>query len=85
MIDYGRHGREAVIDPEHTRRKIGLATFSHRLTARSSSSNFVDGNFIEDVTAEIVAEAGANIEAEPINRLALVFDHDRDLRKHEVA
>ena len=86
MIDYGRRGREAVIDPEHTRREI--VSQARDLLAQADRSiafvKFVDGNFIEDVTAEIVAEAGADIEAEPINRLALVFDHGRDLRKHEV-
>ena len=83
MIDYGRRGREAIVDPEITRREVisrivsgeyGNITFIHEIADCS----------VEDVTADILAEAalpelpisGANLQA---NR----FDHARELRKAE--
>jgi hypothetical protein len=84
MIDYGRRGREAIVDPEITRREV---------VARVASGEYRDISFIheiadsavEDITAEILAEAavpeiqaaaGADLQASG-------FDHARDLRKHE--
>jgi phage head maturation protease len=88
MIDYGRRGREAVVDPEVTRREV---------ISRVASGEYKNISFIheiadcavEDVTADILAEAtlpkialteipatGADLQAER-------FDHARDLRKHE--
>jgi len=87
MIDYGRQGREAIVDPEHTRREI-VSQVRDILAKADRSVAFVklvDGNFIEDVTGEIVAEALADIEAEPIDHATLAFDHARDLHKHEAA
>ena len=87
MIDYGRRGREAVVDPEHTRREIVAQARDVIAGAdkRIAFIKFVDGNLVEDVTADVVAEARADIEAEPINRQLNAFDHARDHRKHEVA
>ena len=56
MIDYGRRGREAVVDPEITRREV---------VARVASGEYKNISFIHeiadsavgDVTAEILAEA----------------------------
>ena len=57
MIDYGKRGREAVVDPEITRREV---------VARIRSGEYSDISFIhqirdctcEDITADIMAEAG---------------------------
>jgi hypothetical protein len=83
MIDYGRRGREAIVDPEITRREV---------VSRIASGEYGNISFIheiaefavEDVTAEILSEAalpdidsaGSDLQADP-------FDHVRDLRKHE--
>jgi hypothetical protein len=81
MIDYG--GREAVVDPEVTRREV---------VARIASGEYTDISFIheiaggtvEDVTEEILAEAALpEVELVDVDREANRFDHARDLRKHE--
>jgi hypothetical protein len=84
MIDYGRRGREAIVDPEITRREV---------VSRVASGEYKNISFIheiadcavDDVTADILAEAalpeimdGADLQADR-------FDHARDLRKHEQA
>src|SRR4029434_3347077 len=56
MIDYGRRGREAIVDPEVTRREV---------VARVTSGEYKNISFIhenadavvDDVTAEILAAA----------------------------
>jgi hypothetical protein len=56
MIDYGRRGREAIVDPEITRREV---------VSRVASGEYKDISFIheiadyavDDVTADILAEA----------------------------
>jgi hypothetical protein len=83
MIDYGRRGREAIVDPEITRREV---------ISRVASGEYQNISFIhevadcavEDITADILAEAalpeipsgGADLRADR-------YDHTRDLRKHE--
>jgi hypothetical protein len=83
MIDYGRRGREAVVDPEVTRREV---------VARIASGEYTDISFIheiaggtvEDVTEEMLAEAALpEVELVDVDREADRFDHARDLRKHE--
>lgn len=85
MIDYGRRGREAIVDPEITRREV---------VSRITSSEYRNISFIHeitdcsvaDVTTEIldeaslpdIAETGADLQARH-------FDHIRDLRKHQQA
>ncbi|WP_454634294.1 hypothetical protein [Bradyrhizobium cenepequi] len=85
MIDYGRRGREAIVDPEITRREV---------IARVASGEYRNINFIhevsdaavEDVTADILAEAALpDISATEADLQASAFDHGRDLRKHEQA
>ncbi len=76
MIDYGRRGREAIVDPEITRREVVSRVASGEYKNISSTVN--------DVTAEIMAETalpeipmtGAELQANS-------FDHARDLAKHE--
>jgi hypothetical protein len=84
MIDYGRRGREAVVDPEITRREVvsrvasgeyGNICFIHEIADR----------MVADVTADIMAEAALpEIAATEADLQASRFDHARDLRKHEV-
>ena len=83
MIDYGRRGREAVVDPEITRREV---------IARVASGEYNNISFIHeigdravvDVTEEILAEAVLPEIADSRTDLqASSFDHARDLRKHE--
>jgi hypothetical protein len=83
MIDYGRRGREAVVDPEITRREV---------VARIASGEYrnicfiheIVGDSAEDVTEAIIAEAALpEVEPDEVNLQALAFDHIHDLRKHE--
>ena len=83
MIDYGRRGREAVVDPEITRREVIARIVSGEYKNVSFNHEIAD-SAVEDVTADIFAEAalpeigmaGADLQANE-------FDHIRDLRKHE--
>ena len=83
MIDYGRRGREAVVDPEVTRREV---------VARVASGEYKNICFIhevadrsvEDVTEDILVEAALpEIGYGEADLQASRFDHARDLRKHE--
>jgi hypothetical protein len=83
MIDYGRRGREAIVDPELTRREV---------ISRVASGEYKDISFIheiadqsvDDITAEILeAAALPEISASPVDLQSSRFDHDRDHRKHE--
>jgi hypothetical protein len=83
MIDYGRRGREAIVDPEITRREV---------ISRVASGEYKNISFIHeiadlavnDVTAEIMAESALpEIPATDADLQAGHFDHIRDLRKHE--
>src|ERR1700760_1734107 len=85
MIDYGRSGREAVVDPEITRREVisRIASGEYR---DISFIHEVTGASVDDVTTEILAEAALpELPEEATNLQADRFDHARDLRKHEVA
>lgn len=94
MVDYSDdRTREAIVNPEYTRREI--VSQVRDIMARNRDSvefvKFVDGNFIEDVTAEICGEASFDNAMTAIDALsasdiqAARFDHARDLHKHEVA
>ncbi|MGH6682275.1 MAG: hypothetical protein ACRELF_19625 [Gemmataceae bacterium] len=83
MIDYGRRGREAVVDPEITRREVvsRLASGEYR---NISFIHEIAGHSVEDVTEEILAEAALpEIAVADVDPKASDFDHARDLRKHE--
>jgi hypothetical protein len=82
MIDYGRRGREAIVDPEVTRREVVSRIVSGEYKNISFIHEIADHS-VGDITAEILAEAalpeipaGADLQADR-------FDHARDLRKHE--
>jgi hypothetical protein len=83
MIDYGRRGREAIVDPEITRREVVSRVTSGEY-GNISFIHEIAGSQVDDITAEILAEAalpeippcGADLQASR-------FDHARDLRKAE--
>ena len=85
MIDYGRRGREAIVDPEITRREVISRVASGEYQNISFIHEIADCS-VDDVTADILSAAalpeirttGANLQAEH-------FDYHHDLRKHERA
>ena len=84
MIDYGRRGREAVVDPDITRREIIARVMSGEYR-NISFIHEIAGASVEDITADILAEATLpEIEPEEIDLQAARLDHLRDLRKHTV-
>jgi hypothetical protein len=85
MIDYGRRGREAIVDPEITRREIIARIVSGEYRNISFIHEIAD-SAVEDVTADILGEAALpEISTESDDLQAVRFDHARDLRKHEPA
>ncbi len=83
MIDYGRRGREAVVDPEITRREVIARVASGEYGNVSFIHEIVD-RVVDDVTEDILAEAALpETAADGAGLQASRFDHARDLRKHE--
>lgn len=83
MIDYGRRGREAVVDPEITRRDV-IARIASGEYKNISFIHEITDQAVEDVTEEILAEAALpEIASTEADLQASRFDHARDLRKHE--
>ena len=83
MIDYGRQGREAVVDPEITRREVISRIASGEYRNISFIHEIVE-NAVEDVTDAILTEAALpEIPSEDADLHAIRLDHARDLRKHE--
>jgi hypothetical protein len=83
MIDYGRRGREAIVDPEITRREVIARVASGEYRNISFIHEIAD-SAVDDITAEILAEAALpEIQAPDADLQASQFDHARDLRKHE--
>ena len=83
MIDYGRRGREAIVDPEVTRREV---------ISRVAAGEYRDICFIHeimdrtvrDVTEDILAEVALpEVPPGEVDLQALRLDHAHDLRKHE--
>jgi hypothetical protein len=84
MIDYGRRGREAVVDPEITRREVISRVASGEYKNISFIHEIADAS-VEHITADILSEAALPaIDETEISRQTDDFDHARDLRKHEV-
>jgi len=85
MIDYGRQGREAIVDPEITRREVVARVVSGEYRNISFIHEIVNLT-VEDVTHDILSEAALpGIEPEHIDLQAVRADHVRDLRKHACA
>jgi len=83
MIDYGRRGREAVVDPEVTRREVVSRVASGEYK-NISFIHEVAGQAVEDVTEEILSAAALpEVPHADLDLQADRFDHARDLRKHE--
>jgi len=83
MIDYGRRGREAVVDPEVTRREVVARVASGEYRNISFIHEIVDRS-VDDITEEILAEAALpEVAASEADLQSSRFDHIRDLRKHE--
>ncbi|MGJ4904021.1 hypothetical protein ACQR0V_20835 [Bradyrhizobium sp. HKCCYLS2058] len=83
MIDYGRRGREAVVDPEMTRRDVVARIASGEYSNVSFIHEIVDRS-VADVTTDIMSEAALpEIDGRDADLQAVRFDHLRDLRKHE--
>jgi len=82
MIDYGRRRREAVVDPEVTRREVASRIASGEYGNISFIHEVVD-RAVDDVTKEILAEAALpDVPAPEADLQASRFDHLRDHRKH---
>jgi hypothetical protein len=85
MIDYGRRGREAIVDPEVTRREV-ISRISSGEYRNISFIHEIAGSAVDDITAEILAEAELpEIATSGADLQASRFDHARDLRKNETA
>jgi hypothetical protein len=83
MIDYGRRGREAIVDPEVTRREVVSRIVSGEYSNISFIHEIADSS-VDDITAELLAEAALpDIADTNADLQADRFDHIRDLRKHE--
>src|SRR6516165_6700647 len=83
MIDYGRRGREAIVDPEITRREVVSRVASGEYVNISFIHEIVDRS-VEDVTTAVLAEAALpEVPTEDIDLQAVRLDHARDLRKRE--
>ncbi|RZN08492.1 hypothetical protein CWO91_22235 [Bradyrhizobium genosp. SA-3] len=83
MLDYGRRGREAVVDPEITRREV-ISRIASGEYQNVSFIHEIAENSVEDVTEAILAAAALpRIPPEDIDLQAKRLDHARDLRKHE--
>ena len=83
MIDYGRRDREAVVDPEITRREVVSRVASGEYKNISFIHEIADAS-VEDITAEILSEAALpDIATTEADLQAGDLDHARDLRKHE--
>lgn len=62
MIDFGRKGREAIVDPEITRREV-IDRIRTREYDRINFIHHIHDGVAEDVTNELLAEAGFYAEA----------------------
>jgi hypothetical protein len=83
MIDYRRRGREAIVDPEITRREVISRVASGEYNNISFIHEIAESS-VTDITAEILAEAAVpEIQSPDADPQASRFDHARDLRKHE--
>ena len=83
MIDYGRRGREAIVDPEITRREVVSRVASGEYRNISFIHEIIDRS-VDDITEEVLAEAALpDVAAEESALEARRFDRARDLRKHE--
>lgn len=62
MVDFGKRGREAVVDPEITRREVVSRIHSGEYK-NISFVHHVHDRECEDITTDIMAEAGVREDA----------------------
>jgi hypothetical protein len=83
MIDYGRRGREAIVDPEVTRREVVSRVASGEYRNISFIHEIAEGS-VEDVTETILTEAALpEVPPEDVDLQAIRLDRAGDMRKHE--
>jgi hypothetical protein len=83
MIDYGRRGREAVVDPEITKREVISRVASGEYKNISFIHEIADSS-VEDITDDVLSAAALpDFTMTEADLQAVDFDHARDLRKHE--
>ncbi|MFL6819780.1 MAG: hypothetical protein ACJ8EF_17770 [Bradyrhizobium sp.] len=81
MLDYGRRGREAIVDPEITRREVISRIISGEYKNISFIHEIADCS-VDDVTSEILMEAALpEVAITGADLQAIAYDHARDLRK----
>jgi len=89
MMDHGRRGREAIVDPEITRREVISRILSGEYyPERISFIHHVTDEGITDVTFDVIAAAARDVVDPPIfgtERVNWLLDRARDHRKNEVA
>lgn len=61
MIDYGKRGLEAVVDPEITRRGV-VARISSGEYTNIAFIHHIEGPHVFDVTDELMHDAGVAVE-----------------------
>jgi hypothetical protein len=90
MIDHGRLGLEAVVQPEITRNEVISRIKSHEYQ-NIAFIHHVDGMLVEDVTGELIDAAEAELKAEhrepelsDADYQAWRWDHERDHHKNLV-
>jgi hypothetical protein len=62
MIDFGRRGLEAIVQPEITRREV-VARIKSGEYRDIAFIQHVDGLYVYDCTAELMHDAGVALEA----------------------
>jgi hypothetical protein len=61
MIDFGKRGLEAIVDPEITRRGVVARITSGEYT-NIAFIHHIEGGYVFDCTDELMAEAGVGVE-----------------------
>ena len=87
MVNFGRLGLEANVQPELTRRAIIEQARDIIAEGRNSIEfiKLVEGNECSDVTDEIIEAAWLSMDVEKYNdKHAAKFDHNQDDRKEAV-
>lgn len=85
MRDFGKIGREAVVDPEMTYRGvIEAVTEANRGRSPVLFVHHIHDGTCEDITEQVFDEIDVDVEQERSDPIADSWDHMRDLYKHEV-
>jgi hypothetical protein len=85
MIDFGRAGREAIVNPEMTRRR-GAVEYVREKIGDGKTISFIHrirDCTVEDVTNELLKEAGFYEQELPeVDHRSIRFDRNHDHRKN---